>query len=134
MHKCLNGCINEVKSKSTEDNNPNKYLFNIYEGKRKGRSIPKSRLLDSIQRLIKEKDIRDEKGELYHFKVHALRNTRAKEYVEQGVSISIIQQILGHRSLQMTIHYTTVTENTLYKQWKDLEYVLNLLKYHVSNK
>ena len=132
MHKCLNGCINEVKSKSTEDNNPNKYLFNIYEGKIKGRPIPKSRLLDSIQRVIKEKDIRDEKGELYHFKVHALRHTRAKEYVEQGVSISIIQQILGHRSLQMTIHYATVTENTLYKQWKDTE-DLNLFKINIEN-
>jgi len=50
-----------------------------------------------------------------------LRHTRAKEYVEQGMGISIIQQILGHQSLQMTVHYATVTENTLYEKWKNTE-------------
>lgn len=125
--------INEASKLSNEDNNPNKYLFNIYSGKLKGRPIPKSRLMDSIKRLIKTKDIKNENGELYHFKAHSLRHTRAKEYVEQGMNISIIQQILGHRSLQMTVHYTTVTENKLYEQWKNTE-DLNLFKIDENNK
>ena len=37
------------------------------------------------------------------------------------MGISIIQQILGHTSLQMTVHYATVTENTLYEKWKQTE-------------
>lgn len=125
--------IEKAKKISTENNNPNKYLFNVYEGQRIGRPIYKGKLLKSIERLIKEKDIRDENGDLFHFKTHALRHTRAKEYVEQGISISIIQQILGHRSLQMTIHYATVTENTLYEQWKNTE-DLNLFKINKFNK
>ncbi len=40
--------------------------------------------------------------------------------------IGIIQQILGHCSLQMTLHYAKVTENMLYKKWKETE-KLNLL-------
>lgn len=113
--------VNEARRLSTEENNPKKYLFNIYEGKLKGRPYSKATITGSIERLIKQKDIRDCNGEIYHFKMHSLRHTRAKEYVEQGMSISIIQQILGHTSLQMTVHYATVTENTLYEKWKQTE-------------
>lgn len=125
--KMVQNCMDEAIEKSTDINNPQKYLFNVYEGKRQGRPIAKDNILRSIQRLIKDKNILDENGNLFHFKMHALRHTRAKEYVEQGISISIIQQILGHRSLQMTIHYATVSENTIYEQWKDTE-ALNLFK------
>ncbi|MBB6716833.1 tyrosine-type recombinase/integrase [Clostridium gasigenes] len=113
--------INKTKELSTEENNPNKFLFNIYEGKLKGRPLLKGSLLATVKRLIEEKDIRDINGELYHFKSHSLRHTRAKEYVEQGMGISVIQQILGHRSLQMTVHYATVSENVLYEKWRDTE-------------
>lgn len=113
--------IDKAKELSTEENNPNKYLFNIYEGKLKGTPFTKSKLVYSIKLLIKEKDIRDVNGELYHFKLHSLRHTRAKEYVEQGMGLSIIQQILGHTSLQMTVHYATVDQNMLYEKWKTTE-------------
>jgi integrase len=113
--------IDKAKELSTENNNPNKYLFNTYEGKLKGKPLAKQALLLTIQRLIEQKDIIDVDGELYHFRLHSLRHTRAKEYVEQGMGISIIQQILGHQSLQMTVHYATVTENVLYEKWKNTE-------------
>ena len=113
--------IDKAKELSTEENNTKKYLFNIYEGKLKGKPLAKANLLATIKRLIKQKDIRDVNGELYHFKLHSLRHTRAKEYIEQGMGISVIQQILGHQSLQMTVHYATVSENTLYEKWKDTE-------------
>ncbi|MBD7913492.1 tyrosine-type recombinase/integrase [Clostridium cibarium] len=113
--------IDKAKELSTEENNPKKYLFNTYEGKLKGKPLAKQNLLATIKRLIEQKDIRDVNSELYHFRLHSLRHTRAKEYVEQGMGISIIQQILGHQSLQMTVHYTTVTENTLYEKWKNTE-------------
>ncbi len=113
--------ISSAESLSTKGNNPKKYLFNIYEGKLKGKPLSKNILVNAIFRLIKEKDIRDINGELYHFRTHSLRHTRAKEYVEQGMGISIIQQILGHLSLQMTIHYATVSENAIYEKWKATE-------------
>jgi integrase len=113
--------INKAKELSIEENNPKKYLFNTYEGKLKGRPLAKATFLYTINRLIKEKDIRDVNGDLYHFRLHSLRHTRAKEYVEQGMGISVIQQILGHQSLQMTVHYATVSENVLYEKWKNTE-------------
>ncbi|WP_411955904.1 tyrosine-type recombinase/integrase [Clostridium sp. M14] len=60
---------------------------------------------------------------MYHFRLHSLRHTRAKEYVEQGIGISVIQQILGHQSLQMTVHYATVSDNILYEKWKNAQYL-----------
>jgi len=113
--------IDKAKELSTEENNPKKYLFNTYEGKLKEKPLAKHNLLKTIERLIEQKDIRNVNGELYHFRLHSLRHTRAKEYVEQGMGISIIQQILGHQSLQMTVYYATVTENVLYEKWKNTE-------------
>lgn len=113
--------IDKAKELSTEENNPKKYLFNTYEGKLKGKPLAKQTLLLAIKRLIVQKDIRDVNGELYHFRLHSLRHTRAKEYVEQGMGISVVQQILGHQSLQMTVHYATVSENVLYEKWKNTE-------------
>ena len=113
--------IDKAKELSTEENNPKKYLFNTYDGKMKGKPLAKQSLLNTIKRLIVQKDIRDANGELYHFRLHSLRHTRAKEYVEQGMGISVIQQILGHQSLQMTVHYATVSENVLYEKWRNTE-------------
>lgn len=114
-------CIKNAKEKSTDNNNPQKYLFNTYEGKYKGRPIGRNKIIDEIEKLINTNNITDTDGELYHFRLHSLRHTRAKEYIEQGMGIVIVQQMLGHRSLQMTIHYATVSENLLYNKWKETE-------------
>jgi len=126
-------CIEEARKLSTEENNPNKYLFNIYEGKFKGRPIGRYPITESIRNLITSKDIKDVNGNYYHFILHSLRHTRAKEYTEQGVGISVIQQLLGHQSLQMTAHYAAVTENTLYEKWKATE-KLDLFKVNIETK
>ena len=117
----VNSLINAAKEKSTEDNNPERYLFNTYEGKSKGLPYSKPAFATAVNELIARKEIRDGSGELYHFKTHALRHTRAMEYTEQGMPIGIIQQILGHCSLQMTLYYSKVSEDMLYKKWKDTE-------------
>ena len=49
------------------------------------------------------------------------------EYAEQGMPIGIIQRLLGHCSLQMTLHYAKVSEDTVYQKWKHTE-KLDLLK------
>ena len=111
----------KVKEQSTAENNPEHYLFNIYEGKSKGLPYSKVAFTKAVQELINKKGILDGDGQLYHFRVHSLRHTRAMEYTEQGMPIGIIQQILGHCSLQMTVHYSKVSENMLYEKWKETE-------------
>lgn len=118
--------VEKVKEQSTDENNPEHYLFNTYEGKNMGLPYSKPAFSKAVQELIDKKGILDGDGSLYHFKAHSLRHTRAMEYTEQGMPIGIIQQVLGHCSLQMTLHYSKVSENMLYEKWKETE-KLNLL-------
>lgn len=121
----------EAASQSTGENNPDRYLFNTYTGRCKGLPYSKAEFSAAVQSLIDEKGILDGEGNPYHFKAHALRHTRAQEYTEQGMPIGIIQQVLGHCSLQMTLHYSKVSENMLYQKWKETE-ILGLL--HLESK
>ena len=111
----------EAAAKSTGENNPDRYLFNCYEGRCMGLPFSKPAFSRAIQKMIDQNDIRDADGNLYHFKAHGLRHTRAMEYAEQGMPIGIIQRLLGHCSLQMSLHYAKVTEDTLYQKWKRTE-------------
>jgi integrase len=116
----------DAAGRSTKENNPDKYLFNTYEGRYKGLPLSKPAFSAAVRELIDRKGILDGDGKPYHFKAHALRHTRALEYTEQGMPIGIIQQILGHCSLQMTLHYVKISENMLYRKWKETK-KLNLL-------
>ena len=117
----------EATVKSTEENNPDRYLFNCYEGRCMGLPFSKPAFSSAVQKMINKNDIRDADGKLFHFKAHGLRHTRAMEYAEQGMPIGIIQRLLGHCSLQMTLHYAKVSEDTVYQKWKNTE-KLDLLK------
>lgn len=127
----VSGLIEDAKAKSTAENNPDRYLFNTYGDKCKGLPYSKQAFATAVQDLIEKREIRDVDGNLYHFKTHSLRHTRAMEYTEQGMPIGIIQQILGHCSLQMTLHYAKVSENMLYQKWNETE-KLNLFKPDVA--
>ena len=117
----LDGLRKEAESKSTEANNPEKYLFNTYEGEDTGLPYRKGEFVKAVQEMIERKGILDADGQPYHFKTHSLRHTRASEYAEQGMPIGVIQRMLGHCSLQMSLHYAKVSENVLYNKWKETE-------------
>lgn len=116
----------EAAAKSTEQNNPDKYLFNTYEGLSMGLPYSKAAFVAAVQDMINRKGITDTDGDPYHFKTHSLRHTRATEYAEQGMPIGVIQKLLGHCSLQMSLHYAKVSEDTVYRKWRETE-ALNTL-------
>ena len=72
--------VEKVKEKSTEENNPEHYLFNTFEGKNMGLPYSKPAFSKAVQKLIYKKGIMDGDGQPYHFKAHSLRHTRAMEY------------------------------------------------------
>ena len=117
----LEGLKKEAEAQSTEINNPEKYLFNTYEGEDVGLPYSKGAFVSAVQEMIDRKGIVDADGKPYHFKTHSLRHTRASEYAEQGMPIGVIQRMLGHCSLQMSLHYAKVSDNVLYKKWKETE-------------
>ena len=117
----IEGLKKEAAAKSTEWNNPERYLFNTYDGINTGLPYSKPAFARAVQDMINRKGILDAEGSPYHFKTHSLRHTRATEYAEQGMPIGVIQRMLGHCSLQMSLHYAKVSDNVLYKKWKETE-------------
>lgn len=115
----LEDLIKDAKARSTAANNPHGYLFNTYKGSNMGLPYSRADFAAAVQDMINRKAIRDADDSIYHFKVHALRHTRATEYAEQGMPIGVIQKLLGHCSLQMTLHYAKVSEDTVYRKWKE---------------
>lgn len=129
VEKMVKELASDAIKRSTNDNNPEKYLYNTYDGRNMGMPISKQGFVQAVRELIQRKGITDASREPYHFKTHALRHTRALEYAEHGMPIGVIQQILGHCSLQMTLHYAKVSENALYEKWKTTE---KLKLFHVE--
>lgn len=61
------------------------------------------KITDRFRRTIENLEIQD-----LHF--HDLRHTRATSWVKAGVPEAVVQEILGHESVEMTRHYTNLTE------------------------
>lgn len=60
-----------------------------------------------------------------HFTAHALRDTFATRYIEQGGNPQTLKAILGHSSLAMTMDlYSHVLPNTKQKEMDNLKIVL----------
>ena len=47
---------------------------------------------------------------------HRLRHTYATEMLRAGVSLPVLKQLLGHRSINMTMRYVQVSQNDLPRQ------------------
>lgn len=76
-------------------------------------------ITDTLKRL-------EVKGEyIEHFSAHALRDTFATRYIEQGGSPQVLKTILGHSSLAMTMDlYSHVLPNTKQKEMDSIRIVL----------
>ena len=63
--------------------------------------------------------------EIEHFSAHALRDTFATRYIEQGGSAQVLKTILGHSSLAMTMDlYSHVMPNTKQKEMDTIRIVI----------
>jgi len=111
--------IEEVKEKSTLENNPNKYLFVLLRGKRKGLPPESATIGKALNRLAKYCSIVDDRGEFYHFRNHAFRHTKAIELINNGMNIIHVQKWMAHASPEMTLRYAKILDNTMRKSWEE---------------
>lgn len=112
--------IHNSKERSNDDNNPNKYIFVRYSGRRKGKPYSQSWVQDKINQLIIEKNITDEMGNVFHFKNHQFRHTYAVKMLNGGADILTVQELLAHASPEMTLRYARLLDDTKRKAFEEV--------------
>lgn len=109
---------NSIQS-SNDDNNPEKYIFVRYHGPRKGKPYSQMWIQNQLNLLARFKEIKDEKGNVFHFKSHQFRHTYAVKMLNSGVDILTVQELLAHASPEMTMRYAKLLDNTKRKAFED---------------
>ena len=110
--------IEEVKKKSTSDNNPNKLLFVRFSGKRKGHCPKGAFIRNALNRLAKQQSIVDDQGNVFHFGNHAFRHTKGVELINNGMSLLHVQKWMAHVSPEMTLRYARILDTTMQTSWE----------------
>ena len=110
--------VEEVKQKSTFDNNPNKLLFVRFNGRRKGHCPKGNSIQNALNRLAKRQNIVDDQGDIFHFGNHAFRHTKAVELINNGMSLVHVQKWLAHVSPEMTRRYAEILDTTMRASWE----------------
>jgi len=105
--------------KSTEENNPNRLLFPVYEGKRKGLCVTSASVSGALNRMANRRDIVDDEGKRFRFGNHAFRHTKAVELINNGMSLLHVQKWMAHTSPEMTLVYAQILDTTMRKSWED---------------
>ncbi|ODR36268.1 tyrosine-type recombinase/integrase [Eisenbergiella tayi] len=94
----------------------NQNVFESFTGKRVYDATVNSAIKRTIGRM-KENGLETE-----HFTAHALRDTFATRYIEQGGSPQVLKTILGHSSLAMTMDlYSHVLPNTKQQEMDNIK-------------
>lgn len=114
----LTAQIEYITSKSTPQNNPDRFLFCRLDGKRIGEPISTGALSFALNEFAKKAPILDEKGEVYHFKNHAFRHRYGVNLVNKGMNLVLIQKLMAHASPEMTLIYARILDTTLREEWE----------------
>ncbi|WAH36412.1 tyrosine-type recombinase/integrase [Alicyclobacillus dauci] len=110
--------IELVRKVSTAENNPERYLFATFTGKRKGYPITSNTMRNNLNALARKCHILDENGRPYKFKNHAFRHRYGVTLLNNGMDIVIVQQLMAHASPEMTIVYAKILDETKRKEWE----------------
>ena len=93
-----------------------------------GKICSSSYLSIAINKLIKEEDIRDDNGKLWHFHNHQLRDTRATHLFETGHELVVVGKWLGHKNLKVTQKYVHVSDDTLRRETEKVQKMLTNIR------
>lgn len=104
--------IDQSKENSNHDNNPHQYIFVRYRGRRKGRPFSRDWVGESLNKLAINRNIINDSGQVYHFRMHQFRHTYAVKMLNSGADILTVQYLLAHSSPEMTTRYAKLLDTT----------------------
>jgi len=115
-----------VKQQYPPEENPKRWLFPALKNKDGyysqrfllGDPLNAKNVSRALDSLVKQYQLRDEAGNLFHFKLHAFRHTKGIELVNNGMSLLMVQQWMAHASPEMTLIYAKILDETIRKQWE----------------
>ena len=93
------------------------YLFPVSKPYGKGQPIKQYSFAEHINWLAKEKNICDVNGRLWRLQAHQFRHTLGTSMINNGVPIHVVSRYLGHTSLEMTLTYAHIHDQTLKKEF-----------------
>jgi integrase len=108
-----------VKEPGRVENNPQRYLFPASTKKRLGLPVHAQVIQYALDRLAEKCEIKDEAGNIFHFKTHAFRHTKAVELINNGMSLFHVQKWMAHLSPEMTMVYAQLLDPTMRRAWEE---------------
>lgn len=109
--------VEQTRERSTSENNPERFLFVRYDGRRRGNPPLGEAIAGALNRLAAKYQIATDQGEIFHFGNHAFRHTKAVELINNGMSLLHVQKWLAHCSPEMTLRYARILDETLRQAW-----------------
>ncbi|HEX3643317.1 MAG TPA: tyrosine-type recombinase/integrase, partial [Ktedonobacteraceae bacterium] len=116
--------IQWIQQHYTLEENPKGWLFPASQRKRtsqrflQGDPLAARGVSYALSHLAKKYQIRDERGETFHFRLHAFRHTKGVELLNNGMSLIMVQQWMAHTSPEMTLIYAKILDETMHTQWE----------------
>ena len=89
------------------------YLFPAQKPRRGQQAV--TLCIESIYRLMQQYLRRA--GITTHYSPHCLRHTFATQMINAGATLEVLKELMGHRSIQMTLCYTQLYEETKRQQY-----------------
>lgn len=103
-----------------------KYIFT--SSKNINRPFQYSMIQYKIMVMIKEKDLRDDNGELFGFNTHMFRYTYARKLTEMHLDDYTISKLLGHADMNSVKYYRRMGDEALEKETHEMrEHMDNIL-------
>jgi len=117
-----------VKQQYTSEENPKGWLFpaskknsQLHSNSQRfwyGDPLQAGAINQALNAWARKYQITDEQGQIFHFKCHAFRHTKAIELLNNGMSLIMVQQWMAHASPEMTLIYARILDDTMHKAWE----------------
>lgn len=112
LYKLLRKQIEVTKNELSENE---KYIF----ASRPNKAYLSTTFQEQMKEELDKFDIKNPDGTKYNFKSHDYRHTVATNMLEQDIPLSVIQKILHHDSIEMSLAYAEVTDKRRIEKHKE---------------